>query len=568
MSRKIIVIDDEEAILDAYLSILSPTERNMNTAALETVLFGESRNQKEFTRDSYEVTTALQGEEGFEKVKIAREKGEPFTLAFIDVQMPTGWDGLMTAKMIRQADSDIEIVIATAYSDRSRSEMLEMVGRPEKLLYLKKPFDPEEIRQLALCLTKKWESELKARKHREQLERLLSSVRHLKTLSVSSVKDALPAVLEEVLQFADARRGFIAKMDGGRVSVEIQSDCISPSESDLLMEKLSDGLSGISQIGNILIVPLKDRFKTLFVLVPDFQMPVSGEKLDLLRILAETCSDVLESVSKQEQFLKNEKIATIGQVASGFIHEINSPLMDIIRVADMYNLEGEEMWKLFGACSGLLKVNGLPPGIREEMDDLNKRFDPEKMRKKMARYHSIMLNGASRIRKLMENIRNFSKWSDRFEPRHHDVSDALEDTLVLAHNILKYGITVHKEWERPLLAKCDINGLKQVFLNLILNAVQAMKGVGHLWITGKRADGTLLISIRDSGPGIPQETKNRIFDAFYTTKTDGTGLGLSIVKGVIDKHGGSIRAECELGEGTGFHIEIPDVMRDAVMSDA
>lgn len=105
--------------------------------------------------ESYEVHTALQGKEGFETVSAFRNKGTPFALAFIDIRMPPGWDGIQTAKKIREIVPDIEIVIVTAYSDRKRQEIVKEIGTPEKLLYVKKTFDHDEIRQLALCQTLK-----------------------------------------------------------------------------------------------------------------------------------------------------------------------------------------------------------------------------------------------------------------------------------------------------------------------------------------------------------------------------------------------------------------------------
>jgi len=128
---------------------------------------------------------------------------------------------------------------------------------------------------------------------------------------------------------------------------------------------------------------------------------------------------------------------------------------------------------------------------------------------------------------------------------------------MLAYGMLRSGIRVHREWESPLIAWCDPDGLKQVFLNIILNAVQAMEGVGELWIGGKREGSWILVSMRDSGPGMTLDSKERIFEAFYSTKPEGTGLGLSIGKSIIEKHGGAIRVESEPGEGTTFHLKIP-----------
>ncbi len=564
MNNRIIVIDDDESILNDYLMILSPPLKDLSgleeKESLEAQLFGESLARDQPDRERYEVCTATQGKEGFEKIRESGQENEPFALAFIDIRMPPGWDGIHTAKMIRELDPYIEIVIVTAYSDRNQKEIVAKVGMPEKLLYVKKPFDPEEIRQIALSLTRKWDLEQKAKRHRKYLERLLESVSRLKTLNISSIREVLSAVLNEVLYFADAQKGFIARLNQGKISMEIKSENLSSQDIETLINDLPEQLTDIdkiSWINNTMIFPLKKGFGNFFILVSELQPPIDEEKCELLRLLLETSSEVLDSFNKQEMLFRNEKIATIGQISAGIVHEINNPLTAIIGAADLYDINGKKIWRLFETYENVLKNIELSPDIEKQMNNLKQELAPEIIRKKMTDHHSIIRNGVERVRCLMENIRSFSRGNDVFELKLHDISEALDNTLSLANNVIKYGIKVHTDWQRPLPGRCDINSLKQVFLNLILNAVQAMKGSGELWITGKREQERIFISIKDSGPGINSEACNKIFEAFYTTRDDGTGLGLSIVKGIIKKHKGDIRVESELGKGTAFYIEIP-----------
>ncbi len=370
MNNRIIIIDDEESILKDYSLILSPPEAHVanlekTAAALETELFGGSSKQPPPPpRESYDLTTALQGEEGFNKIREARERALPFAMAFIDIRMPPGWDGLQTAKMIREVDKEIEIVMVTAYSDRNRQEIVERVGMPERLLYLKKPFDPDEVRQLAMCLTRKWDLERKTERRKDYLERLLTSVRRLKTLSILSVREVLSAILNEVLYFIDARKGFIAQLEGGDVRVEITSEDLTPFEIKAFVDRISDRLpkvERVSWIDDIMIFPLKNGIGDLFILISTSQNLVSEERINLLRLLLETCSDVLESMKKQERYLKNERIATIGQVAAGIIHDINNPLQAIISVSNVYSRQGQELqhfleafcYSIFGYLGGI-----------------------------------------------------------------------------------------------------------------------------------------------------------------------------------------------------------------------
>ena len=566
MNNRIIVIDDEPSILNDYCMILSPPRedeaKRREVAALEAELFGTVRHRETLSPpENYEVHTALQGKQGFETVSAFRNKGKSFALAFIDIRMPPGWDGIRTARQIREIDPEIEIVIVTAYSDRNRQEIVKEIGTPEKLLYVKKPFDPDEIRQLALCLTRKWELEREAERRRQYLEKLLTSVRRLKTLSIASVREVLSAILNEVLYFVNARKGFIARLEQhNKIIIEINTGDLTSPELDTMIKNISERLSdvnSISQIDNVTVFPLRNGFGNFFILVSDIQPPIPEEKFELLRLLLETSSEVLDSVNRQERFLRNEKIAAIGRIAAGIVHEINNPLTAILGAAELYNLEGEKFCRLFGVYAGSQNC-GQSSESENTAASVTAQSDPEEIRKKMTHYYSVIRDGAERIRIMMGNIRSFSKDSEQFEPQLYDVGTALEDTLMLARNALRHNIAVHKDWERPLFARCDIAGLKQVFLNLILNAGQAMPDGGELWISGKKARGKVMISVKDSGHGMPEKVKKRIFEPFYTTKSEGTGLGLSIVKGIIDRHGGSIRVESEPGKGTVFYMEIPE----------
>jgi signal transduction histidine kinase len=180
------------------------------------------------------------------------------------------------------------------------------------------------------------------------------------------------------------------------------------------------------------------------------------------------------------------------------------------------------------------------------------------MRDEIDTHYAIIENGQKRIKRLMKNIRGFSSAHEAFHPEIGNVVEAFEDTLMLAHNALKYGVKVNQQWESPLMANFDLGGLKQVFLNLILNAVHAMDGRGELTVTGKRVNGCVRISVKDTGSGISAADQKRIFEAFFTTKDTGTGLGLSIARRIVEKHHGSIWVASEPGRGSEFFVEIPE----------
>lgn len=154
-SGRVIVIDDNEAIHTDFEKILSPSKANPELDAAQAAFFGDDELDT-LPELNIELDFAHQGQEGCEKVKRAREEGRPFSLAFVDMRMPPGWDGLRTVQEIWKVDPEIQIVICTAYSDHTWNDLVRAVGNTDQLLILKKPFDNIEVCQLALSLTKKW----------------------------------------------------------------------------------------------------------------------------------------------------------------------------------------------------------------------------------------------------------------------------------------------------------------------------------------------------------------------------------------------------------------------------
>jgi CheY-like chemotaxis protein len=156
-NRRVLVIDDNPSIHEDFRKILSPIETARAALSLtETQLFGSTMNEKR--QIPFEVDSACQGEEGFAMAKKALDEGRPYAMAFVDIQMPPGWDGVKTTQEIWRIDSEIQIVICTAYSDYSWHELLELVGNNERIVILKKPFDAVEAILLANDLTDKWRS--------------------------------------------------------------------------------------------------------------------------------------------------------------------------------------------------------------------------------------------------------------------------------------------------------------------------------------------------------------------------------------------------------------------------
>ena len=170
-NRRILIIDDNHAIHEDFARILRGKDQQQNQLDdLEAELFGAKPVKSGV---NFDLSSAFQGEEGVSKVRDALDEGRPFALAFVDMHMPPGIDGLETLERIWQIDRDIQAVICTAYSDYSWDELLGRLGRNDRLLILKKPFDNIEVRQMAGTLTEKWSLQ---REHHERLSNLEQAI--------------------------------------------------------------------------------------------------------------------------------------------------------------------------------------------------------------------------------------------------------------------------------------------------------------------------------------------------------------------------------------------------------
>lgn len=169
VNRRVLVIDDNLAIHGDYNKILVGRSSNSELDELTATLFDASTQDK--SPIDFEVTSAYQGQEGLALATQALEENRPFAMAFVDMRMPPGWDGLETITRIWEVDPHLQIVISSAYSDHTWSELVDSLSKPGQWLLLRKPFDSAEVSQLALALTQKWELERQSRERVDDLQR-------------------------------------------------------------------------------------------------------------------------------------------------------------------------------------------------------------------------------------------------------------------------------------------------------------------------------------------------------------------------------------------------------------
>jgi two-component system, NtrC family, sensor kinase len=270
----------------------------------------------------------------------------------------------------------------------------------------------------------------------------------------------------------------------------------------------------------------------------------------------------------QTQLMQQEKMASIGQLAAGVAHEINNPMgfvssnLNTLKKYDRNIRSLIEQYRSF--------FSGLKDGAAEEKDRTNilegikhitkfeKETDIEFVLQDLPNLIKESLDGADRIRKIVVDLKDFAHPGEE-ALKFAGINENLDSTLNVVWNELKYKANVTKDYGELPLVKCYPRQLNQVFMNILVNAAQAIDEKGEIKITTRSEGEQVRITISDTGSGIPKENLSKIFDPFFTTKEvgKGTGLGLNVAYNVIKKHNGMIDVESTLDKGTTFTIHLP-----------
>ncbi|MGW8195771.1 MAG: ATP-binding protein [Desulforhopalus sp.] len=234
---------------------------------------------------------------------------------------------------------------------------------------------------------------------------------------------------------------------------------------------------------------------------------------------------VRELERRQDQLVQSKKLSSIGTLTAGVAHQLNNPLNNIstscqIAFSELHSEDPELLIKML------------------------QNIDQETMR----------------ARDVVKGLLEFSR-SEKFRLRPVSLADTVNRSVRLVRSQVPTDITVSIDIPDDLVVPMDVQRMQEVFLNLIINAVQAIEKQGTITIsaTVDAKQDRAIITVHDTGPGIPEEIRQQLFDPFYTTKEEGkgTGLGLSVVYGIIQKHNGEITVSSEPGQGTSFHLRLP-----------
>ena len=427
-NRRILIVDDTPAIHEDFRKLFEVPGPSAQTLATATAaLFPDALPAE--AQPVFELDSAFQGQEALQRVRAARQSGQPYALAFVDVRMPPGWDGIETIACLWEVDPELQVVICTAYSDYSWEQILARLGHSDRLLILKKPFEKIEVLQLALTLTHKWHLAQRARARMEELD----------------------AAVQQRTQE-----------------------------------------------------------------------------------LHEACEQLRQS---QQTVLKQERLAAVGQIASGIAHEFNNIMMII-----------------GGNASLLLAQADLTRESLASLQDIQTASD-------RAASLTRQLLAFSRQQFVRKERLDLNQWLRQLAP----VLTARVGTAI------RFTLNAGLE---SLLLITDPAMLEQIVNSLVANACDAMPQGGQLTITTRlrewtpdatdppvagRAGAFACLQVADTGLGMGESVRARLFEPFFTTKDIGQGVGMSLasVYGMVNQLQGWIEVESAPGQGSVFRVFLP-----------
>jgi PAS domain S-box-containing protein len=555
-SSRILVIDDLRAIHDDFRKILSAPQ--ISTLELdEAQLFG--LNPTDAPQVIFEVDSAYQGEEGLKLVRDAAETGSCYSLAFVDVRMPPGWDGVETAAQLWAVDPDLQIVICTAYSDHSWNTIAKRLGNRDSLVILKKPFDPVEILQLAHALTKKWVLTKQSRVRCSELEAKVAE----RTGELATANDQLLLEVNESRRTGEQMKVQISALTAAANAIVITDpqgkiEWANPAFTKLtgygMVEALGKSLSLLKSnqhppsfyanlwttisTGNVWHGEITNKRKDGGLYTEDLTItPVHGADGQIVNFVA-IKQDITEERQIQSKLQQAQKMEAIGTLAGGIAHDFNNILSAI-----------------FGYGS-LLQQDTL--GNSAAQQDIEE-----------------ILKAASRAKDLVQQILTVSRQREqKREVIGLDVVVREAVKFLRASLPANIKIEVNLAQDTPAVL-ADPTQIYQIIMNLGTNALHAMENrSGHLTVSLEPFlpdEGFLKLHpelksvtyakliVADTGNGMSAKTLERIFEPFFTTKPvgKGTGLGLSVVHGLVQAHHAVIKVESQLGSGTTFSLYFP-----------
>jgi two-component system NtrC family sensor kinase len=518
LNTRILIIDDEEMVRDNIEEILVPkkTLKNEKLSNAADLLFGDDNEESDSvlmenkTFPDFIVDKAVNGKQGFEKVAAAVQENRPFAVIFLDMRMP-GWDGLETAKRIRQVDTKAEIIIVTAYSDHSIDKIVQQAGK--NVGYHVKPYNSDEILQIA---TKGVNDYNKLR----NLEDLIATTGRI-TLGENQLNSLLRNIFDQLARYIGTENAIMGTMgEGGKLDFLFTVGNIENelNESALLglINQARHNDDSIIQEHNVVLAMLKD-YPVFAVLEPNETLKT--EKIYLIQLFIQNATQAIENAHLQEELIKKEKLTAAGNALGMLMHDLRTPIKNIPQI------------------TSFLREDGANPDLLDMLDESSQQASD-----------------------ILDDFLDFV----RETPIDFEVvplKEVVENAIKLANNRIKIEpIEIEVSLDQKANLAGDPSKLKRLIINIISNAVDVLFDLKvtdpKISVKAEIKEDHACLSISDNGPGIPEDLLPTLFEPFTTkNKKDGTGLGLTIVKQYVEAHGGEINVHND--NGAVFKIKLP-----------
>jgi len=281
-------------------------------------------------------------------------------------------------------------------------------------------------------------------------------------------------------------------------------------------------------------------------------------------------SDISDKREMEVELRHAQKLEAVGRLAAGIAHEINTPIQfigDNTRFMQDSFRQGLEMIGKYEQIAEEAKRASFRPDLVQELDDILQKIEWNYLRAEIPKAMEQALDGVNRVATIVRAMKEFSHVDRSSEKASADLNKAIESTLIVARNEVKYVADVETEFGALPPVVCHLGDLNQVFLNLLVNAAHAIAEAnagtdqrGRIVVHTCCEGDFVVVSIADTGTGIPEAVRGKVFDPFFTTKEvgKGTGQGLALARNiVVDKHGGTLTFETRMGKGTTFYVRLP-----------
>jgi two-component system, cell cycle sensor histidine kinase and response regulator CckA len=552
---RILIVDDNAAIHGDFRKILGeqPVAQG-HLDDVEKALFGGADAPVE--RAGFRIDSAYQGQEALTLVQRALQENDPYVMAFVDVRMPPGWDGVETLGHLWKCCPELQAVICTAYSDYSWDDIARRLAQTDNLLILKKPFDTIEALQITHALTRKWALARQAKLRMEDLDRMVRE----RTQKLSQEMEERGRV-QEALRVSEERfsKAFSASPMPMGIQTRAEGRFLDANSSFLdltgyaagqLLQHTADELQLLEpgSAGSPAAMRLQDRIRNRPVALKRhdgakrnvvlWTEPITLGTDPCLLVIME---DMTEHLKLETQLRQSQKMEAVGCLAAGIAHEFNN-LLTVIQ-----------------GHAGLLRATPDPRAASESVERI--------------------AQASQRAASLTRRLLSFSR-KQPVQLKPLNLSAVVQSLQKMLGQLIgeRHQLSLECAADLPP-TRADEGNLEQVLINLVLNARDAMPQGGTIKIATSlaiideaaaresldaRPGRFVCVGVSDSGCGMTKEVLSRIFDPFYTTKDigKGTGLGLSTVHAIVEQHQGWIEVNSQVAHGSTFKVFLPALAQE------